>query len=230
MNLHVRRVFAGQSYEVDTPSLAFVVTQPGDYRIDIAPDGSSSMVTVFSGNGAVYGENNASYTVNAGESVRFHDASLQHYEVLDVPRSDEFDGWVESRNNRYEHSASRQYVSDEVIGYADLDDYGGWSDVPEYGHVWYPSGVEAGWAPYRTGHWSWIDPWAGPGSTTPRGASRRSITAAGSMRAIAGAGVLDAMTRGRSTRPHWSRSSAAAWLGHRRECGRPGRLVPARPA
>src|SRR4051812_34484748 len=159
MSLHVRRVFEGQSYEVDTPTLAFVVTQPGDYRVDIAPDGTSTMVTVFSGSGDVYGENNASYSVNAGNAYRFHDAALQDYEVLDVPRGDEFDTWASSRNERYERSPSRQYVSEEVIGSADLDDYGGWSDVPEYGHVWYPTQVEAGWAPYRDGHWAWVDPW-----------------------------------------------------------------------
>ncbi|HEV7490752.1 MAG TPA: DUF6600 domain-containing protein [Rhodanobacteraceae bacterium] len=159
MNLHVRRVFEGQSYEVDTPTLAFAITQPGDYRVDIAPDGTSTMVTVFKGGGDVYGENNASYSVRAGQSYRFHDSALHDYEVLDLPRGDDFDGWVQSRNDRYEHAASRQYVSEDVIGYADLDDYGGWNDVPEYGHVWYPTNVEAGWAPYRDGHWSWVDPW-----------------------------------------------------------------------
>jgi hypothetical protein len=159
MNLHVRRVFEGQSYEVDTPTLAFVITQPGDYRVDIAPDGTSTMVTVFSGAGDVYGENNASYSVRAGSSVRFHDSALHDYEVLDLPRADDFDGWVQSRNDRYEHAPSRQYVSEDVIGYADLDDYGGWNDVPEYGHVWYPTNVAVGWAPYRDGHWSWVDPW-----------------------------------------------------------------------
>jgi hypothetical protein len=159
MNLHVRRVFEGQSYEVDTPTLAFVINQPGDYRVDIAPDGTSTMVTVFKGAGDVYGENNASYAVNAGNSYRFHDAGLQDYEVLDIPRGDEFDQWADSRNERYDTAKSRQYVSEEVIGSADLDDYGGWSDVPEYGHVWYPTQVAVGWAPYRDGHWAWVDPW-----------------------------------------------------------------------
>ncbi|MGH8174512.1 MAG: DUF6600 domain-containing protein [Rhodanobacteraceae bacterium] len=159
MNVHVRRVFEGQTYEVDTPTLAFVINQPGDYRIDIAPDGSSSMITVFRGAGDVYGENNASYSVHAGQSYRFRDTSLSDYEVLDLPRADDFDGWVDSRNNRYQNSPSRSYVSEDVIGYADLDDYGGWSDVPDYGHVWYPTNVAVGWAPYRSGHWSWIDPW-----------------------------------------------------------------------
>ncbi len=159
VNLHVRRVDSGQSYEVDTPTLAFVVNQPGNYRIDIAPQGDSTMVTVFDGNGDVYGENNASYSVRAGNTYRFNDSALHDYEVLDLPRGDDFDQWCSTRNTRYERSPSRQYVSEDMIGYADLDEAGSWSTAPEYGNVWYPNTVEADWAPYRSGHWSWIDPW-----------------------------------------------------------------------
>ncbi|MEO7323588.1 MAG: DUF6600 domain-containing protein [Dokdonella sp.] len=159
MNLHVRGLGDGQSVEVDTPTLAFVVNQPGNYRIDIAPEGGSTMVTVFDGAGDAYGENNASYSVRAGNSYRFNDSALRDYEVLDLPRQDDFDSWCDSRNRRYEHSVSSTYVAEDMIGYADLDDNGSWNDVPEYGHVWYPTTVAADWAPYRSGHWSWIDPW-----------------------------------------------------------------------
>ena len=31
--------------------------------------------------------------------------------------------------------------------------------IPNYGHVWFPNQVAAGWAPYHTGHWDWIAPW-----------------------------------------------------------------------
>ncbi len=159
VDLHVRRMSDGQSYEIDTPTLAFVVRTPGDYRVDIAPQGDSTMVTVLEGSGDVYGENDASYAVNAGNSYKFYDSSLRDYEVLDLPRPDDFDEWCRSRDARYQRAASRSYVSEDVIGYADLDDYGRWSDVPEYGSVWYPTAVEAGWAPYRYGRWSWVDPW-----------------------------------------------------------------------
>ncbi len=159
MNLHVRGLGNGQSVEIDTPTLAFVVNQPGNYRVDVAPQGGSTMVTVFDGAGDAYGENNASYSVRAGNSYRFNDSALRDYEVLDLPRADEFDRWCDSRNRRYEHSVSSAYVSEDMIGYADLDDNGSWSDVPEYGHVWYPTTVADDWAPYRSGHWSWIDPW-----------------------------------------------------------------------
>jgi len=50
-------------------------------------------------------------------------------------------------------------VSRGVIGYEDLDDNGDWRETPDYGAVWVPRRVAAGWAPYRYGHWAWVEPW-----------------------------------------------------------------------
>ena len=52
-----------------------------------------------------------------------------------------------------------RYVAPEVIGYEDLDAHGSWQVVGDHGNVWIPRSVPTGWAPYRDGHWSWIDPW-----------------------------------------------------------------------
>ena len=56
-----------------------------------------------------------------------------------------------------------------MVGYADLDEYGSWQQYPEYGAVWFPTGVARDWAPYRNGYWTtvgnygptWVDyaPW-----------------------------------------------------------------------
>jgi hypothetical protein len=46
-----------------------------------------------------------------------------------------------------------------LVGYEDLDANGTWRIDPNYGNVWTPTRVGAGWTPYRDGHWSWIDPW-----------------------------------------------------------------------
>ena len=39
-----------------------------------------------------------------------------------------------------------------MVGAADLDQYGTWSQMPEYGAVWYPNNVPVDWAPYRNGY------------------------------------------------------------------------------
>src|SRR5438445_810588 len=41
----------------------------------------------------------------------------------------------------------------------DLDDYGDWRETGPYGAVWVPRSMIVGWAPYRYGHWAWVDPW-----------------------------------------------------------------------
>ncbi len=54
---------------------------------------------------------------------------------------------------------ARNYVSDEMTGYEDLDAYGTWTYQAGYGACWTPTGVAVDWAPYRMGHWVWIAPW-----------------------------------------------------------------------
>lgn len=55
--------------------------------------------------------------------------------------------------------ASTRYVPREMIGVEDLDANGTWRVEPGYGAVWQPTVVVTGWAPYRYGHWAWVDPW-----------------------------------------------------------------------
>ena len=68
--MKVRHVDDEDSYEIDTPNVAFVVMQPGDYRIDVDPDGNRTEVTVWRGRGEVTGGGN-SYTVVANQHATF---------------------------------------------------------------------------------------------------------------------------------------------------------------
>ena len=158
LNLRVWRVDPEQTFEVDTPNLAFVPRQPGSYRIEIEPDGDATMIVVRAGQGDAYGDD-AAYTLDTRQTYRFHGTDLRDYEHVARPRLDEFDRWALDRDRGYERSVSARYVSPDVIGYQDLDTYGTWRSEPEYGNVWMPSRVPAGWSPYRDGHWAWIDPW-----------------------------------------------------------------------
>lgn len=159
LNLSVRQLAPGQSYEIDTPTLALMVNQPGIFRVDVDNDGSGTRVTVFSGQATVYGENNAQHDVISGRSYQFDDSTLAARTVSDIDGGDAFDAWCSERDQRYAQSAADPYVSADVIGYQDLDEYGSWQDSPDYGAVWYPSQVPVGWAPYRDGHWAYIAPW-----------------------------------------------------------------------
>ncbi len=81
------------------------------------------------------------------------------YNLASAGGADEFDQWCSSRDRREDQSQSARYVSREVPGYEDFDQYGRWGNQPGYGQVWMPTTVAAGWAPYHDGHWAWIAPW-----------------------------------------------------------------------
>ncbi|MEO5831601.1 MAG: DUF6600 domain-containing protein, partial [Rhodanobacter sp.] len=119
----------------------------------------STRVAALDGAATVFGENNAQRSINPGRSYRFTDASLRRVTISNINRGDAFDRWASARDNRYAQSTSRLYVSEDVVGYQDLDQYGGWQDSSEYGAVWYPRNVGSNWAPYRNGHWAYIAPW-----------------------------------------------------------------------
>lgn len=158
LNVRVRRLAPGQSVEVDTPNLAFTLRQPGDYRIAVDPNGQATDIIVRQGQGEAYGDG-AAYVIDASQPYRFTGTGLREYEYLPVPPLDEFDRWARGRDLRYDNSRSSRYVAPDVIGYQDLDDNGTWRVEPDYGDIWIPNRVASGWAPYRDGHWAWIDPW-----------------------------------------------------------------------
>ena len=158
LNVHVRRLFDGEIYEVDTPNQAFTILKPGDYRFDVDMDGAATVVTVRRGKGEATGDGTG-VQVKSGQQVRFTGGnSLQHV-VYEAPRRDGFDDWCWARDKRLDHSYSSRYVGAGTVGYEDLDEYGNWRDDSEYGHIWVPRHVVAGWSPYHYGHWVWVEPW-----------------------------------------------------------------------
>jgi hypothetical protein len=154
----VRHVDDEDSYEIDTPNVAFTVMQPGDYRIDVDPDGNRTEVTAWRGRGEVTG-GGSSYTVVANQYATFTGSDHLDYELGQIPAADGYDTWALDRDQVEDQSDSANYVSREMTGYEDLDEYGDWSYVAGYGTCWRPRLLPAGWAPYRFGHWAWVGPW-----------------------------------------------------------------------
>lgn len=159
LNIRLRRLGDDETFEVDTPNLALSILRPGSYRINVNEGGDATIVAVRDGQGEITGGGSA-YTIHAREQGIFSgtdqlDADIQQ----GLPDHDDFDRWSYDRDSQVEHSASARYVSDDVVGYEDLDANGAWRPVPDYGNVWFPSNVVVGWAPYRYGHWVWIAPW-----------------------------------------------------------------------
>ena len=158
LNVRVRHLEPNQMFEVDTPNVAFTLRQPGEYRIEVDPDGVATTIVVRKGQGEVYGDD-AAFVIDSRQSYRFTGTGLREYRQVGTRQLDAFDRWSSERDRRYGASVSARYVSQDVVGYQDLDANGTWRVDANYGNVWFPNRVTTGWAPYRDGHWAWIDPW-----------------------------------------------------------------------
>ena len=158
LDLHVRHLFGGEIYEVDTPNMAFTIQKSGDYRLDVDPNGDASVVTVRKGEGDATGQG-PGVRVHSNEQVRFTDGNSMTHTTAEAPPYDGFDSWCAVRDKREDTSLSARYVAPGTVGYEDLDDNGVWRETPPYGPVWVPSSVPQGWAPYQYGHWIWVEPW-----------------------------------------------------------------------
>jgi hypothetical protein len=156
--LRVRRLDDQETYEIDTPNLAFSVLRPGLYRLTVDPSGNSTAIAVHSGQGEVTGAGVA-YPVYAGENDLFSGTDQLVENTQPEAAEDEFDAWSAGRDSRWDRSRSASYLPPDVVGYDDLDDSGAWNSTPEYGTVWFPRGMATGWAPYQSGHWAYVAPW-----------------------------------------------------------------------
>ncbi|HWG79958.1 MAG TPA: DUF6600 domain-containing protein [Stellaceae bacterium] len=160
INLHLRAPAPG-GVEVLTPQGTVTLTDAGSYHIEagapVSGGASDRMsITVLEGLAQVSGPRRA-IDVQPGESaVLMGDpAGVTLLEGNSTP----FDDWALERERRQDVLAATHYVSPQMTGYQDLDDYGQWRTDPSYGPVWYPAAAPADWEPYRYGHWAWVAPW-----------------------------------------------------------------------
>jgi hypothetical protein len=141
--------------EIDTPSVSVRPTQPGSYRITVMEDGTSQ-ITVRDGEAEIYSPQ-GSQPLQAGQTMLARgSASNPEFQITQAIPQDDWDRWNADRDQQMERSRSYSYVSGDIPGADDLDNYGTWEDDEQYGQVWVPS-VAPGWAPYQQGMWGWND-------------------------------------------------------------------------
>jgi hypothetical protein len=144
-------------FEIATPNASVSLLEPGNYRLDVQGDGTTRIV-VRHGTAEV-AMVDATFDVPAGRTVTLSGADSGAYNVISAPAVDQWDRWSMDRDAREDRALSQRHVSNEMIGAEDLDESGTWLQVAGYGSVWSPRQVPANWAPYRFGHWAWVEPW-----------------------------------------------------------------------
>ena len=158
IQVHLRHLSPGDDFEIDTRNLAFTLTRAGEYVIAADPDGDSTKIIVREGEGQVTGGGD-SWELREGQQYTLNGTQELSYDAAPAPGYDEFEDWCAARGERENRALAARYVSRDIDGYYDLDDYGDWQSNPDYGMVWVPRAVPVGWVPYHYGHWVFIAPW-----------------------------------------------------------------------
>jgi hypothetical protein len=157
LSVHVRDTEKSDAYHFSTPDARFRLRGSGRYRIDADLDRGESRLTVFAGDARLEAAG-GTIRVDAGRSVRISGGERASY-AFEPALESPIDQWALARDERLAEREASRYVPPQMTGWEDLDDHGVWRNEPEYGAVWYPTRVEAGWAPYRYGRWTWVRPW-----------------------------------------------------------------------
>ena len=152
IELHLRQLGDGNSVEVDIPRGGVWLLQPGIYDIAAGSPENPARIMVFEGSARFVG-GAIDQGIKAGEAAVIGGTDTLTA-TIERAAPDAFVQWCRSRDYREQRLAAPYHVSPEMTGYEELDAYGSWR-----GEAWYPNSVPAGWAPYRDGHWAWVDPW-----------------------------------------------------------------------
>ena len=151
VSVRVRNAEALRGVELTTAEARVILTQPGWVRIDAGRQPGTSVVSVLEGAADVDGAT-GSVTLRAGKRAELTDEELRTGSLQRVA----FDNWPEAMPAA---TPALRYVTHDTTGYEELDRYGAWQEDAEYGPLWLPGSVPAGWAPYSDGRWTWIAPW-----------------------------------------------------------------------
>ena len=156
--IRLRTLDPGEVARIDTPQTQIEIDRPGQYRVDVVPELQQTTLTVREGEAGVRFIGGVQQTL-PGQAVTVSSVESANIAIQNGFGSDGFDAWSAARDARYDSARGPAYVSREMVGARELDDYGTWETSPTYGPVWYPATVALGWAPYRFGSWTWVTPW-----------------------------------------------------------------------
>jgi hypothetical protein len=155
-----------EEFRVDTRDASVYMLGEGEFRIETDTRGGTRVASLR-GVAEVVG-NDASVLVRGGmRTVAVAGSAPDTPGAYSAFASDGFDRWCGSRDDasrghdRYAagDDDQRGNLPDEVRPYyGELSAQGSFDVDPDYGTVWYPTGVASDWRPYNDGYWSY-----GPG-------------------------------------------------------------------
>jgi len=159
IDIKTQAMDTSQPYQITTPRGTISLQQQGDYYVEAGSTQDPTRLGVRAGAAQIQSLNGQVLAVRAGEVGELSgDAAAPQLRTIHSAPPPQPAAWAD-RDRQVVYDQPPQYLSAGVTGYEDLNQYGTWINDGSYGEVWVPRSVPSGWAPYRTGHWAYVQPW-----------------------------------------------------------------------
>lgn len=123
VSVDIRELAPGHVVEVDTPNAAFTIEHSGYYRVNVNRDGTS-FITRRGGSATATPPGSQPVDVDPSEELLISGTQTDNLLTYVAPDLDGWDRWNYARTDQLLDSMSARYVSPNVYGARDLDDYG----------------------------------------------------------------------------------------------------------
>lgn len=153
VSFDLRALPTGYSVEINTPNAVFTINRVGYYSVEV--NGDVHFITRRGGRAIVVPAGGQAMSIHPSEEIVVQGNKSARAEAYVAPELDSWDRWNYVRTDSMVDTVSERYLPYGIAGASDLDHYGDWRVVPDYGPVWVPQAVPSGWAPYSTGRWGW---------------------------------------------------------------------------
>jgi len=144
--------------EIDTPNVSIRPSRgEGTYRIVVISQ-EETQILVRRGDAEISTPQGSTH-LSTGQFMNVRGTGTDtQYKIAAAPARDDWDQWNDDRDRIIENAQAWKNTNRYYTGSEDLDAYGNWVNVPDYGPVWQPA-VSPDWAPYRAGRWVWEPYW-----------------------------------------------------------------------
>jgi len=144
--------------EIDTPNVAIrTERREASFRILVTADDHTEVLVRRGEVEVTTPQGGTRVAENQFITIRGNGDQTQ-YRIGEAPARDDWDQWNTDRDRMIRNSEARRRTNDYYAGSQDLDNYGHWRDVPDYGQAWFPD-EGSDWVPYSAGNWVWEPYW-----------------------------------------------------------------------
>ena len=138
--------------DVDTPNLSVRAEPATTLQVESIEQENSTHVTVIKGEALVQTEGSSSRLEAGRTMIAKGNDSIENGPMASIETPDSLAETPSPPPPDYSENNNREYVPEPLQRYTyELDAYGYWTYVNDYGRVWVPTAVPAGWAPFHHG-------------------------------------------------------------------------------